>query len=309
MIKLFFWRPKELNNFQGIIYSASEQIYDTWPAYFFKKKNPKKITWVTAVHWLPPWPPWKRKQSKWYNSIAFFLSERLGLLLAQKKADLLFPVSQSTAEQLKTIGLARSRYQVVECGVDYNTIQKIIQDVKTKKYQAIFLKRLQSVKGIFDLIDIWKMVVKKIPSARLAIIGEGIDSRRARELVQQKNLTNHIDFLGNIYDFKEKFKLLAQSQLFLLPTYEENWAIVIGEAMASNLPVIAYKLKELDQVWQDNYLKIPKGNKNLFAQQVVELLRDINQRQFWQNKGHQYVQRYDWTLIAQKELKLIESIR
>ena len=133
-----------------------------------------------------------------------------------------------------------AKVHTVECGVNFTEIREISETVSDKHYDAVFMKRIQAVKGIFDIIDIWKMVLKERPNAKLVVIGEGIDGEKARRIVKEENLSNNIIFSGMVLDTIEKFQLLASSKLFVLPTYEENWAIVIGEAMAAGIPVITY---------------------------------------------------------------------
>jgi glycosyltransferase involved in cell wall biosynthesis len=103
----------------------------------------------------------------------------------------------------------------------------------------------------------------------------------------------------------EKIKRLAQSKLFILPTYEENWAIVIGEAMASGTPVISYALEPLINVWGENVTFIPVGNKELFANKIVNLLNDNIYMNEICKVGIDFIKKFDWESIAEKELEYI----
>ena len=304
-LKSIFFLPKTLDIFnEGIVYSTNEMIFDVLPALRLKLKYRNKIKWAAVVHWLPPLP-WKRKKSNIINSTLFFLNERLSLRLANRFADVLLPVSQSTAKQLSEFGANMMKVHPVDCGVNFHEIRDISSQVYDKKYDAVFMKRLQAVKGIFDLIDIWEVVVKSKPNAKLLVIGEGIDGQSAREIVKQKNLSNNIEFTGVIYDMNEKIKRLAQSKLFILPTYEENWAIVIGEAMASGTPVISYALEPLINVWGENVTFIPVGNKELFANKIVNLLNDNIYMNEICKVGIDFIKKFDWESIAEKELEYI----
>ena len=60
--------PITLNNFQGIVYSTTEHIYDVFPASRIKKATKGNI-WVATVHWVAPL---KRKGTNWLNSFLFF---------------------------------------------------------------------------------------------------------------------------------------------------------------------------------------------------------------------------------------------
>ncbi|MFX0203194.1 MAG: glycosyltransferase, partial [Candidatus Hodarchaeota archaeon] len=101
---------------------------------------------------------------------------------------------------------------------------------------------------------------------------------------------------------------LASSSLFVLPSYEENWAIVIGEAMAAGVPVICYDLPEIRSIWEDKVVWVPKGDKKKFAKKIIEFLDNEHARNVISQVAIQFVKRYDWQKIADEEMKLILSI-
>ena len=306
MITLFIDLPKIIREFKsGIVYSTSEQVYDALPGFFLKLFYGKNIKWASAVHWLPPVLFWQRKSSKWYNSLFFMISERLGLILAYLLADSLFPVSAATYNDMYKSHFRGGKIKTVKCGVNLSEIESLIDKGQEKIYDAVFLKRIQAVKGIFDLIDIWEIVVKKLPQEKLIIIGNGIDEVEAKKLVTEKKLDENIKFLGAIYDLKEKYNYLAQSKLFLLPSYEENWAIVVGEALACGTPVMVYRLKKLEEVWKDSITYINISNKEAFAEKIVDFLTNNSEYEERSRQGIEYVKQYDWAQIAFEEMDFI----
>jgi len=305
-IKILFYSIKHLClNSYDFIYSPSEQVYDVIPCWKMKLSMGDKIKWAVVTHWLPPFPPWKRKSSSFINSTLFFISERIGVRLAYQSADKLLPVSNGTLQQLQDVLGVNKKFVSVDCGVNLSQIKTITTNTGLKKYDAVFMKRLQAVKGIFDLINIWEIVVQHQNNAKLAIIGSGPDRERAQNLVKEKGLQNNIEFLGVIYDLKEKYGIIGSSKMFLLPTYEENWAIVIGEAMAAGVPVIAYDLPELLTVWKDNFIPIPVGNHQVFAREIISLLNSPSTQENYKEKGLSFIEKYDWKRIADNEIKII----
>jgi glycosyltransferase involved in cell wall biosynthesis len=312
LVRLFqclFSLPKSLLSEKfDVIYSSSEGSYDVIPGWYLKRQQPK-VCWIVIVHWLPPFPPWKRASSSVLNSIAFFITERFGLRLALNGANHLLTVSESTGQQLKEINVPSTRYTAVECGVQFERIQEIVASIKKKKVDAVFMKRLQTVKGVFDLIEIWQRVVQQRPEAKLWVIGEGLEGERMKQVAMEKGLGKNIEFLGSIYDFEEKFQKLAQARIFLLPTHEENWAIVIGEALAARIPVISYDLPELKSVWKESCIFVPKHDLDSFAKRAIELLENEEERDRQVQKGVEYVRPYDWKTIAEKEWKVIQNYR
>jgi len=298
-----FTPPKQLRGFNGIIYASSEHWYDVIPGAIIKRNNPSGI-FVVVAHWVAPL---RRKGTSLVNSFLFFINQRVGFKVTRKYADLILAVSEPTAQALKRIGMPIEKIKVVEAGVHYNKIREIVSQLNKKEFDGIFMKRFDGSKGVFDVIDIWEMVAKEMPSAKLILVGHGTREtyEKLRQKIVAKSLTNNVKVIGPIYKLEEKVEILAKSKIFLLPSYEENWAIVIGEAMAAGVPVVAYDLPEIRRVWKDTVIWIPKGNKRLFATKVIELLNNESLRTKIVSRGISYVEKYDWKEIAKKELELV----
>ena len=305
------WPPKSLKKFgTGVVYCSSEQFYDVIPGIVLKLRYFRTIKLVVVVHWLPPIMWWRRKNSSFLNSLFFLVSERVGLWLGLLFTDRVLPVSLSTKKRLLKDPLGRmfkKKVFAVNCGVDIERVREITKSAKKKEYDAVFMKRIQATKGIFDLIGIWEMVVRKIPDAKLIVIGSGIDEARAKSIVKERGLGKNIKFLGVIYDDKRKFTEIAKAKLFLLPSYEENWAIVIGEAMAAGVPVLAYRLDELVDVWKNNVGWISVGDKKEFVKKVVYFLYHKGEREKLSKKAFKYVRKFDWKAIATREIQIING--
>lgn len=294
--------PKTLNDYEGIIYSTTEHLYDVFPALKIKEKSRNNI-WVAVVHWVASL---KRKGTSWLNSVLFSFNQQIGFHYIRNGADLVLAISKSTAEQVKRVGIKDNIYSV-DCGVSFREIREIAAKVKSKRYDAVFMKRFDGTKGVFDVIEIWKEVVKVKHAARLGMIGLGTTKvmDRLSRMVKNYDIPDNVDFLGPIYDFETKISVLASSKLFVLPSYEENWAIVIGEAMAAGVPVLCYDLPEIKPIWKDNVVWIPKGNKLRFAKEVIKLLSGENKRLNFERKGIEFIKEYSWGKIADREINLI----
>ena len=288
-----------------VIVSANEQLYDVLPGAILKLRRRRRVRWAVVVHWLPPWRFWRRGHSRWLNSLAFLISERISLVLAALFADSALAVSASTARQLQRARFPMGRVSAVECGVDLAVTRSLAGAPQAPRYDAVFMKRVQAVKGIFDLIDAWGLVVAARPAAALAIIGGGIDAEAAQERVRARGLDDNVDFLGAIFDAATKFSLVGASRMFVLPSHEENWAIVIGEAMALGVPVVAYDLPELKEVWGEAYRSVPKGNVRALASEILALLADEQGRRELTRRGLDRVSTLDWSIIAEHELAAI----
>lgn len=304
-----FFQPKSLSGFEGIVYSVNDSVFDVLPALRLKLGNPKKVKWASVIHWLPPFPPWKRKKTTLFNSILFFMNERISVWLANFFADILLPVSDSTAEQMHKVHLNMKKVHAVKCGVNFSLIRKYTEGVKQKKYDLVFMKRVQLVKGIFDFIDILEKIVLIRKDLKAIIIGgDGEDAEVVKQEITKRNLNENIEFAGYIFDQKTKYEKLAQSKLFILPSYEENWAIAVGEAMAAGVPVIAYDLPELTCIWKNHVTWIPLGDTDFFAQTIIEHLENESNLKRDIQKNLNFIKNLDWEKIAMDELLILSRL-
>lgn len=296
--------PRTLTNFEGIVYSTTEHLYDVLPALKIKEKSKHNI-WVAVVHWVAPL---KRKETSFLNSILFFHNQRLGFHYIRNGADVVLAVSENTAEQVKRIGIMKNVFKV-DAGVDYQSIREISSKVKTKAYSAVFMKRFDGTKGVFDIVEIWRDITRARRGAKLGMIGLGTEEvmKRLKKMVEEYDIVDNVDFLGPIYDFKTKISILASSKLLVLPSYEENWAIVIGEAMAAGVPILCYDLSAIQSIWEDNVVWVPKGHKKKFANKAIDLLDDEQARNRLSEAGMQFIRRYDWREIAEREMTIITN--
>jgi glycosyltransferase involved in cell wall biosynthesis len=102
---------------------------------------------------------------------------------------------------------------------------------------ALFLGRVYPVKGLPILIDAWAHVRPR--GWRLHIAGPDEAGHRAvvQRRVSDAGLADVVSFLGPLYGEAKRAALLG-ADLFVLPTYSENFGMAIGEALAHGLPVL-----------------------------------------------------------------------
>jgi len=103
----------------------------------------------------------------------------------------------------------------------------------------LFLSRLDPKKGLDLLLNGYARTRAAIPNAALVIAGNGEDSflARLRDQAQQLGLQRDVVWAGFLHG-EEKRAVFAAADIFVLPSYSENFGIAVVEAMANGLPVI-----------------------------------------------------------------------
>lgn len=112
--------------------------------------------------------------------------------------------------------------------------------VNSGKYDVLFLGVLGQRKGIYDLLECWPKILKELPGARLLVGGNG-EVEKAKKLVETLNIGASVLFLGWISG-DQKEKLLQESDVFVLPSYNEGLPMSILEAMSWGKAVVATKV-------------------------------------------------------------------
>lgn len=97
----------------------------------------------------------------------------------------------------------------------------------------VFVGRMIPLKGVFHLLQGWKRHTQVHPEDRLLLVGDGPELQKFKE---EFNSDNSVIFTGGI-DYSMIYKFYAISDVFIIPTLEDNWSLVVPEAMACGLPV------------------------------------------------------------------------
>lgn len=131
------------------------------------------------------------------------------------------------------------------CADSYNLAQSVskvtVEDKKELKDKLclndglifLFVGQIVERKGIVELLNAWVKHIEKFPKDNLIVIGKGI---LQNEITKEFGKLSSIHILGAI-DYDSLFNYYALCDVFIMPTLEDNWCLVIPEAMACGKPV------------------------------------------------------------------------
>ncbi len=143
-------------------------------------------------------------------------------------ADVLHATSELEASELRSLGLVNP-IAVIPNGVDrpsHNFINC------SKNRQVIFLSRLHPKKGVAELIDVWRRLQ---PDGWQLLLAGPDEANMLRNISIADDPSIH--YIGEV-EGKRKWQLLSESSLFVLPSYSENFGVVVAEALVAGTPVI-----------------------------------------------------------------------
>jgi len=294
LIRAFLIMPKPLDD--DILYGGSDFFVDVIPAFFSKIKNPK-CTWVQCIFHIISDP--SKREGPYTRNFISFLFQRINFKIISKYADLIIVDSPLIKDQLIKKGMNSNQIYVGYVGTDIDYIKKI-KPYKPKEFDAYFMGRFHESKGIYDLVNIWEIVVKHNPTKKLGIIGTSMPEIRLKleKNIKNKNLEKNIKLLGFLPK-EESISRIKSGKIFLFPSHEEGFGIAILESLACGTPVIAWDLEVYQKIFHDSIIKIPKGNFAEFAQSCIKILGDENLVKALKNAGIALSERYDWNKIAE----------
>jgi glycosyltransferase involved in cell wall biosynthesis len=136
---------------------------------------------------------------------------------------------------------ARKRFpripvKIVENGV---AVPERVTHRESAVFRILFLGRLHVIKGIENLIEACKLLKGRGDDFRLRIVGPSEPGylESLKEQARRSGLGNTIEFLGPV-DESVKEALFAESDVLVLPSFSENFGLVVAESLAHGVPVI-----------------------------------------------------------------------
>lgn len=112
--------------------------------------------------------------------------------------------------------------------------QSVKKNNETVNY--LFVGRLIKLKGIIELIDAWRKFIETVDQVKLTIVGGGELEEYIHSQIENNGIAS-IDLVGRV-EYDEVLKYYKKADIFILPTLEDNWSLVVPEAMAVGLPVM-----------------------------------------------------------------------
>lgn len=176
---------------------------------------------------------------------------------------------------------------------------------------VLFLSRLHYKKRPELLIQALSHLAVQQQQFHLILAGSGEPEyvQFLHEMVASLNLTEQTSFVGFVSGY-DKDLLLQGSDLFVLPTYSENFGVALAEAMVSGLPVVTTPGAQIaPEITQANAGIIVEGEIEGLQTAIAHLLNSPQLRHELGENGRLYaLQHYSWPAIAKKLVSVYQAI-
>lgn len=227
-----------------------------------------------------------------------------------RRADCLHATAVDEARNLREFGL-RNPIGVIGIGLDVSkyvvgsagdNVEREWPELRGKK-RLLFLSRIHPVKGLMNLAEVWGELHGRFPEWHLVIAGPDEKGHRDEvgAAIERVGASGSTTFTGPVYS-PLKEELFSASDVFVLPTFSENFGIVVPESLASGVPVIttnATPWGELDG--EGCGWCIDVGIDALGEAMVKAMELGDEERSLMGQRGRELVERkYTWSVIGRQ---------
>jgi len=197
-------------------------------------------------------------------------------------ADWTLCVAESHRQELITrCGFPPDRVVTIPNGVDLQRFQPARYDRRLRQELDIrdgaplvgVIGRLTHQKGHIHLFHALPLLLKKFPSLRCLVVGDGELREELEGLVAKEGLTDHCLFLGVRQDIPQ---VLAALDVLVIPSLSEGLPYVALEGMAMAKPIVASAVNGVPELIQDGVTGrlVPREDPSALAKAVEEVLAD-----------------------------------
>ncbi|UCD94228.1 MAG: glycosyltransferase [Candidatus Zixiibacteriota bacterium] len=138
--------------------------------------------------------------------------------------------------------------------------------------------RIEKNKGVFDLLEAFRIFLNDHPDWKLYYVGTGRDENKLTSLIQAGNLSDSVVYAGYLHRSILN-KLLAGSTAAVIPSYSDSLPLTFGEAMQARLPVICSDVGDMPYFIDKHKvgLHYPVGNVDELAERLHLMTRQHHQ--------------------------------
>jgi len=292
-----------------MLYSASEFLPDLLPTLVIRLRN-KNTKWIAAFYLFAPHPFSSESPYHGFSkikNILYFAMQQISYRIVKRHADMVWVTNELDRWRfIDNRRLTPDRVIAARGGVDIET-PALVSEPKEKKFEAVFIGRFHPQKGVLELIDIWRLVCKKRPNAKLAMIGVGPLEGDVEEKIKKHGLENNVVLFG-FKDGVEKLKIFKESRMALYPATLDHWSMAPVEAMACVLPLVTFDFSTLRVLQPKGMVKVPCYDLNSFAEGILSLLEDVKLYDKLREEALDFASEWDWNKRADSLLRSAMSL-
>lgn len=236
--------------------------------------NKIKVPYVLEIFHIPGYPKAANLKERIYRQLFYSF-----IKYDSKKAKAVRVMNSQVAEKLANLGIPESKMNLIPAiYVDLDIFKPLGLG---KKYDLIFIGRLVKNKGVNLFLE-----AVKILNCKAVIVGDGPLKEKLKIKIKKLKLKDKVILYGWAKDQAEVAKLLNQSKILIMPSYNEGGPRVIIEAMACGLPILATSVGIVADIIKDaQFGQIIKWDSKDIAEKVNQLLTNESMYEKYSEAG------------------------
>ena len=241
----------------------------------------------------------------WAEHAAVYRGARPLVRRAAGRLDVRIAVSAAAIEHhARVLGLPAGTFREVPNGVEvarFADAQPLPEFTRTGQPTVLFVGRLERRKGVEELVPAFVQVKARRPTLRLIVVGEGPERDRCQALLPARLRADAV-FVGRVGS-DDLPRFYASADVFAAPAVGgESFGIVLLEAMASGVPVVASSIPGYRSVLRDGVhgRLVPPGDARALADALDVLLDNAVLRSAMGEEGRRAARDYDWPVVTQR---------
>lgn len=176
-------------------------------------------------------------------------------------------------------------------------------------FRVIGVGNLIEIKGFSYLLEAFALLHRELPDSRLDILGDGALRKSLVALAEQLGISDAVTFHGKV-PYDRVAEEMAQSDLFVLPSFYEALGCVYLEAMGCGLPTIGIRGMGIDEIivhGENGMLANPKDVQDLYEKMYQVATDDTLAEKLGRN-GRETAGKYTWKASASALEKVYKEI-
>lgn len=198
-------------------------------------------------------------------------------------------ICEDNVKHFDVLGFDKKKLTRIYNGIDVGDYYELKYPKRIKSF--LFLARLLGTKGLFELVEAFKIVSQKRPNVRLYVGGDGTDKEIFLQSI--KGYEDKIIYKGFVKK-EEKNDFFDLGECLVLPSYSEGFPISILEAVAKKKVVIVTDVSDLKSLFGKNMLFCKKKNITDLAKKMLLVI----------DKARPFVLNYD-KVIEKVDIKKV----